>query len=128
MPELIAFRPKMGVSRLKKIAQAMDYPNVSRFIEDAILEKAQRGAHSTQHPGIQKLNDDIGKLIMKHLGIRWTKLDSKLDRELRREVDEVRSGKVKSYRWKGSLEQLFEDAKHHHYATAEDKSLLSSRK
>ena len=116
MPELIAFRPKMGVSQLKKIAKAMNYPNVSRFIEDAILEKAQREIHPTQHPEFQKLHDEIGNLIMKHLGIRWVTPGSKLDKELHREAEAMRTGKVKSYRWKGSLEQLFNDVKHHRYA------------
>lgn len=121
MADLIAFRPRMGVARLKKIAQKMDYPNVSRFIEDAILEKVQREVHSGKNSNFQKLNDEIGKLIMKHLGVRWTTPGSKLDKELRREAEEVRSGKAKSYRWKGSLKQLFDDAKHHRYAPPSEK-------
>jgi len=121
MADLIAFRPRMGAARLKKIAQKMDYPNVSRFIEDAILEKVQRQVHSGKNSELQKLNDEIGKLIMKHLGIRWTKPGSKLDKEIRKEAEEMRTGKVKSYRWKGSLKQLFDDAKHHRYAKPEAK-------
>ena len=120
MSKLIAFRPKMGVTQLKAFAKMMDYPNVSRFIEDAILEKAQR-AHTRHNPQLDKLNDEIGKLIMKHLGIRWTKPGSKLDKDLRKEAEAVRTGKVKSYRWKGSLDQLFDDAKHHRYAPRHDK-------
>ncbi len=117
MAELIAFRPHMGVERLKALAKKMDYPNVSRFIEDAILEKVHREIHSKNHPEVQKLGDEIGKLVMKHLGIRWTKPGSKLDKELRKEAEDMGSGKIKSYRWKGSLDQLFDDAKHHRYVT-----------
>ena len=116
MADLIAFRPRMGAAQLKKIAQKMDYPNVSRFIEDAILEKVQREVHSGKNSDFQKLNDEIGKLIMKHLGIRWAKPGSKLAKEIHQEAEDMRTGKVKSYRWKGSLKQLFDDAKHHRYA------------
>ena len=87
MADLIAFRPRMGAARLKKIAQKMDYPNVSRFIEDAILEKVQREVHSAKSSDVQKLNDEIGKLIMKHLGIRWTKPGSKLDKAKKINID-----------------------------------------
>lgn len=121
MADLIAFRPRMGAARLKKIAQKMDYPNVSRFIEDAILEKVQREIHSAKSSDVQKLNDEIGKLIMKHLGIRWAKPGSKLEKEIQKEAEEMQTGKVKSYRWKGSLDQLFDDAKHHRYAKPEEK-------
>src|ERR1700690_4154595 len=106
MADLIAFRPRMGAARLKKIAQKMDYPNVSRFLEDAILEKVQREVLSEKNSDFQKLNDENGKIIMKHLGVRWTTQSSKWDKELRKEAEDMRSGKVKSYRWKGSLKQL----------------------
>ncbi len=121
MADLIAFRPRMGSARLKKIAREMDYPNVSRFIEDAILEKVQRELGAGKNSDVQKLNDEIGKLIMKHLGIRWGKPGSKLAKEIHKEAEDMRTGKVKSYKWKGSLEQLFDDAKHHHYAKTEEK-------
>jgi hypothetical protein len=121
MADLIAFRPRMGAARLKKIAQKMDYPNVSRFIEDAILEKVQREVHSKTNPDLQKLNDEIGKLIMKHLGVRWVTPGSKLDKELHKEAEDMRTGKVKSYRWKGSLKQLLDDAQHHRYAPPQEK-------
>ena len=113
MSELIAFRPRMGVEKLKALARKMNYPNVSRFIEDAILEKVHREIHLTQNPEIQKLSDEIGKLILKHLGLRWAKPGSKLNKNLHREASEVRSGKRKSHRWKGSLQQLFKDANRH---------------
>jgi hypothetical protein len=119
--DLIAFRPRMGAARLKKIAEKMDYPNVSRFIEDAILEKVQREVSSEKNSDLQKLNDEIGKLIMKHLSIRWVKPDSKLAKKLHQEAEDMRTGKVKSYRWKDSLKQLFDDAKHHRYVRPEEK-------
>ena len=121
MSELIAFRPRMGVQRLKALALRMDYPNVSRFIEDAILEKVQRQLHSKDHPEVQKLNDEIGKLIMEHLGLRWAQPGSKIHKGIRKKTEAMRTGKMKSYRWKGSLEQLFDDAKHHRYAEPKDK-------
>jgi len=121
MPELIAFRPRMGVARLKALAQKMGYPNMSRFIEDAILEKAHREVHSKDHPEIQKLADEIGKLVMKHLGVRWAKPGSKIEKKVRQKAEAMRTGQVKSYRWKGSLEKLFDDAKHHRYAGPKDK-------
>jgi hypothetical protein len=116
MPELIAFRPRMGVEKLKTLSKKMDYPNVSRFIEDAILEKVHREVHLKKNPEVQKLSEDIGKLIMKYLGVRWAKPDSKLEKEIRNEAEGMRSGKVKSHQWKGSLKQLFDDTEHHHYS------------
>jgi hypothetical protein len=112
MSELIAFRPRMGVEKLKTLAKRMNYPNVSRFLEDAVLEKAHREVHS-QSPEIQKLSNEIGKLILKHLGLRWAQPGSKLDKELRQEAKTIRLGKMKSYRWKGSLEKLLKEARHH---------------
>jgi len=113
MSEIIAFRPQMGVTRLKALAKKMDYPNVSRFIEDAILEKVHREVHLKENPEVQKLSDEIGKLIMKRLGVRWTKSQSKTARETRQKADEMQSGKMKSHHWKGSLQQLLNDAKDH---------------
>lgn len=121
MPELIAFRPRMGVDQLKAHAKKMGYPNVSRFIEDAILEKVHREVHTKDHPEVQKLGDEIGKLVMKHLGVRWAKPGSKIAKEIQKESEAMRTGKVKSYRWKGSLEQLIDDAKHQRTARPEKK-------
>jgi len=114
MSELIAFRPRMGVEKLKALSKKMDYPNVSRFIEDAILEKVHHEVHMKKNPEVQKLSEEIGKLIMKHLGIRWAKPGSKLEKEIHQETAGLRAGKVKSHAWKGSLKQLLEDAKHRH--------------
>ena len=114
MSELIAFRPKMGVEKLKALSKKMDYPNVSRFIEDAILEKVHREVHLEKNPEVQKLSDEIGKLIMKHLGVRWAKSGSKLEKEIRKEGDSLRLGKIKSHQWKGSLKQLVGDIQPFH--------------
>ncbi|SRR5258708_3762983 len=116
MSELIAFRPKMGVEKLKSLSRKMNYPNVSRFIEDAILEKAHHEVHLKKNPEVQKISEEIGKLIMKHLGVRWTAANSKLDKEIRKEAKDIRSGKMKSHRWKGSLKHLLNDTPSLHTA------------
>ncbi len=114
MPELIAFRPRMGVEKLKALSKKLDYPNVSRFIEDAILEKVHHELHLKKNPEIQKLSEEIGKLIMKRLGVHWTTPGSKLDKEIRKEAEEIRSGKMKSHRWKGSLKQILGEPQSFH--------------
>lgn len=116
MADLIAFRPRMGTVRLKKIAQQMNYPNVSRFIEDAILEKVQHEVHSEKSSEVQKLNDAIGKLILKHLGVRGTDLGSKLVKVISPGAKDARAGKRKS-----DLKQLFDDTQHHRYVRPEEK-------
>jgi len=121
MSELIAFRPRMGVEKLKALSKKMNYPNVSRFIEDAILEKVHHEVHLKKNPEVQKLSEEIGKLIMKHLGVRWTTPGSTLDKEIRKEAEGLRSGKIKSHQWKGSLKQLFGDAKQHRYTLPPEK-------
>jgi hypothetical protein len=121
MSELIAFRPRMGVEKLKALSKKMDYPNVSRFIEDAILEKVHHEVHLKKNPEIQKLSEEIGKLIMKHLGIRLVDPNSRTGRKIHKAAEDMRSGKIKSYRWKGSLKQLLDDAKHHRYAPPAEK-------
>ena len=109
MSELIAFRPRMGVEKLKALSKKMDYPNVSRFIEDAILEKVHREVHLKKNPEIQKLSEEIGKLIMKHLGVRWSTPGSSLEKEIRKKPKTCVPEKMKSHQWKGSLKQFLND-------------------
>lgn len=121
MANVIAFRPKMGIEVVRDMAKKLHYPNMSRFIEDAILEKAQRHLQLKADPKAQTFSTEVNQALLKYLGIRLVDPKSKLGRDMHQKSEDMRRGKVKSYRWKGSLQQLFDDAKHHRYAKPEDR-------
>ena len=116
MANVIAFRPKMGIEVVRDLAKKLHYPTMSRFIEDAILEKAQRHLQLKADPKAQKFSAEVNQALLKYLGIRLVNPKSKLGRDMHKKAEDMRTGKVKSYKWKGSLRQLFDDAKHHRYA------------
>jgi len=121
MANVIAFRPKMGIEVVRAMAKKLHYPNMSRFIEDAILEKAHRHIQLKADPKAQKFSAEVNQALLKYLGIRLVDPNSKIGRTMHQEAEDMRTGKVKSYRWKGSLKQLFDDAKHHRYVRPEEK-------
>lgn len=116
MANVIAFRPKMGIEVVKAMAKKLHYPNMSRFIEDAILEKAHRHLELKSDPKAQRFSQEVNQALLKYLGIRLVDPKSKHGHQLHQEAEDMRTGKVKSYKWKGSLKQLFDDAKHRRYA------------
>lgn len=120
MASMIAFRPRMGIAAVKAMAKKLRYPNMSRFIEDAILEKAQRHLEMVADPRAHKFSAEVNHALLRYLGIRLVDPQSKVGKKIHRKVEDMKTGKVKSYRWKGSLKQLFDDAKHHRYAPTND--------
>lgn len=89
----VTFRPMIDAQALKKIAKERHYEGLSEFINDAIKEKVEKEAID---PKVRKFMSKVSNAAFEYMGWKFTKPTAKKAVEIRREVANMKSGKVKT--------------------------------
>jgi hypothetical protein len=108
MAETVTYRPRMGKNKLQEMVERLHY-KLNRFIDDAVAEKLRRELQTDGKA--QKLAEDISKLVYEHNGWKFSAPEHGLEKEILKRAHRMKTGKVKSYRYKGSVRDMLGEMK-----------------
>ena len=102
MSDTVTYRPTIDKGTLQKLAKRFHY-NLNRFIDDAVKEKIIR---ERKTKGIDKLSDAISKAVYEHMNWKVYTPSKKLDKELNKEIKDIKGGKAKYKTFTGKINDL----------------------
>ncbi len=94
---VISYRTKIDRKFLEKAAvQKLKYRSVNAFIDHAV-EKALQDELGAETPA-KKIAHEIAHIVNKHYPLNFRAADSKEEREMLKDLEDLKSGKVKAVR------------------------------
>jgi hypothetical protein len=97
MKETITYRPTIEPDKLSRIIKKLHYPNVNRFIDEAVREKIKREATNPIDTKTDKMLWEISEVIGRYKKITFLKPSPELARRIDEKADAIMEGKVKGY-------------------------------
>jgi hypothetical protein len=101
MKETFNYRPTIEPEKISRIIKKLHYPNVNRFIDEAVREKIEREVKNQLHTKSDRMLWEISEEIGWYKKITFLKPLPKLAREIDEKADAIMEGKVKGIPWTG---------------------------
>ncbi len=101
MKETITYRPTIEPDKIGRIIKKLHYPNVNRFIDEAVREKIKREATNPVDAKTDKMLWEISEVIGRYKKTNFLKPSPELAREIDEKADAIMEGKVKGIPWTG---------------------------
>ena len=108
MAETVTYRPRMGKMKLQEAVVKLHY-KLNRFIDDAVAEKLRRELQTDGKA--KKLTEDLSKVVYEHFGWKFSAPSEGKEKEILKKAHEMKTGKVKSYRYNGSVREMLNEMK-----------------
>ncbi|HJT25107.1 MAG TPA: hypothetical protein VJ873_11070 [bacterium] len=96
---VISYRTKMDRNILEKYAVGkLKYRSVNAFIDHAVQKALREELDADTHA--KKIAQDVHDAVLRHLPLKFRPASSREEREMLKELDDLRSGRAKTVRMK----------------------------
>ncbi len=104
----ISYRPSIKRDELESlITKKLRYKAVNRFIDEAVKEKLNRELVVTSDPEMTRMIGKLTEVIYEYKGWNFLKPSKEVRDRIREKARLIESGKIKTTRWKGSIDKTF---------------------